>query len=97
MKTSENVKAFCSFEDMYSKCILKERSSRALVILSGVEAVPVNITQSSSMVENKPNKNAFVEKREVYHKDGWRSFDVYEMTNLVAGNIILGPAIIRDR
>ena len=35
-------------------------------------------------------------RRDVFHKDAWVEFDVWEMAELLPGNVIAGPAIIRD-
>lgn len=103
MKTSENVKSLInSFEDMYSKMYPEGAKFSGAgytiteVNLEAVASKPQPNLLKHKLENCKPNKNAFVEKREVYHKDGWKSFDVYEMANLMAGNTILGPAIIRD-
>lgn len=44
----------------------------------------------------KPTDSAFVETRNVFHQGTWRDFTVWQMEALLAGNVIEGPAIIRD-
>jgi N-methylhydantoinase A len=44
----------------------------------------------------KPTDAAFVEKRQVYHEGEWTEFTVWQMEELRAGNVVEGPAIIRD-
>ena len=43
-----------------------------------------------------PLDSAFVETRKVFHSGRWQQFKVWEMAELKAGNIVRGPAIIRD-
>lgn len=43
-----------------------------------------------------PSDRAFVETRRVYHEGEWSDFNVWQMEELRAGNVIAGPAIIRD-
>ena len=103
MQTSENVRnLITSFEDMYSKMYpegAKFSGAGFTITEVNLEAIadkPQPNLLKHQLESSKPNKNAFVEKRQVYHKDGWKSFSVYEMANLMAGNVISGPAIIRD-
>ena len=35
-------------------------------------------------------------RRKVFHRGAWREFDIWEMQNLSAGNVVHGPAILRD-
>ncbi len=44
----------------------------------------------------EPDPAAFVERRKVYHRGKWTEFQVWEMQKLTAGNVINGPAILRD-
>lgn len=43
-----------------------------------------------------PAAPAYVGTRQVYHQDAWLPFAVYTMVELRPGNVIVGPAIIRD-
>lgn len=45
---------------------------------------------------SEPDPGAFVERRKVYHRGKWTNFQVWEMQKLTAGNVIKGPAILRD-
>jgi len=44
----------------------------------------------------EPKPEAYVESREIYHKNTWTLFKIYEMAALQPGNEVAGPAIIRD-
>ncbi|WP_232796721.1 hydantoinase/oxoprolinase family protein [Kyrpidia spormannii] len=44
----------------------------------------------------KPDDSAFVGTRQVFYGGRWQQFDVWQMETLKAGNIVRGPAIIRD-
>ena len=44
----------------------------------------------------KPADAAYVESRKVYHDGVWADFSVWQMGELKAGNVVMGPAIIRD-
>ncbi len=43
-----------------------------------------------------PPTDAFVHSRQVYHQGDFYDFDVWQMGELLPGNVIPGPAIIRD-
>jgi acetone carboxylase, beta subunit len=43
-----------------------------------------------------PLDSAFVESRKVFHKGRWQQFRTWEMGELKSGNVVHGPAIIRD-
>jgi acetone carboxylase beta subunit len=45
---------------------------------------------------DSPADSAFVGTRDVFHDGEWRTFDVWQMEELRAGNVIRGPSIIRD-
>ena len=66
------------------------------VNLEAIADKPQPVLLKHKLEGPKPSENAFVEEREVYHIDGWKPFKVYEMSNLMAGNVVSGPAIIRD-
>ena len=101
MQTSENVKNLvASFEDMYSKMYpegAKFSGAGFTITEVNLEAIadkPQPVLLKHKLEGPKPSENAFVEEREVYHIDGWKPFKVYEMSNLMAGNVVSGPAII---
>ena len=48
------------------------------------------------LANRTPDDSAYVCSRNVYHGGMWQPFRVYEMAALKAGNVIDGPAIIRD-
>jgi N-methylhydantoinase A len=43
-----------------------------------------------------PANSAYVGSRKVYHEGKWTDFKVWQMGELRAGNVIVGPSIIRD-
>ncbi len=43
-----------------------------------------------------PADSAYVGTRDVFHDGEWRTFDVWQMEELKAGNVVRGPSIIRD-
>ena len=43
-----------------------------------------------------PPDSAYVHSRSVYHRGAFRDFRVWQMSELRAGNHVVGPAIIRD-
>lgn len=44
----------------------------------------------------KPADSAYVETRKVFHDGQWTDFSVWQMGELRSGNVVVGPAIIRD-
>ena len=43
-----------------------------------------------------PSDSAYVHSRRVSHKGRFHDFRVWQMSELAAGNVVNGPAIIRD-
>jgi acetone carboxylase beta subunit len=64
--------------------------------LEAIASKPQPKLLKHELSDSEPTTSAFVEKRDVYHKDGWVSFNVWEMSELKAGNTVKGPSIIRD-
>ena len=91
-----------AFEDMYTKLYPAGARfpdagySLTTVNLEAIAPKPQPSLPESALSDTKPSDQAFVETREVYHKNAWTPFDVYEMAELKPGNEIPGPAIIRD-
>jgi N-methylhydantoinase A len=91
-----------AFEDMYTKLYPAGARfpdagySLTTVNLEAIAPKPQPSLPESELSDTKPSDQAFVETREVYHKNAWTPFDVYEMAELKPGNEIPGPAIIRD-
>jgi hypothetical protein len=91
-----------AFEDMYTK--LYPESARfpdagyslTSVNLEAIAPKPQPSLPTFELAGAEPDASAFVETREVYHKNTWCEFKVYEMAELKPGNEIDGPAIIRD-
>jgi acetone carboxylase beta subunit len=91
-----------AFETMYSKVYPEGAKfgsagySLTDIHLEAIADKPQPKLLRHDLSGSEPDANAFVEKRDVYHKDGWVSFDVWEMGELKAGNTVKGPSIIRD-
>lgn len=58
------------------------------------KAMPV--VQRYALAGNTPPDSAYVHSRRVYHRGAFSSFKVWQMSELRAGNVINGPAIVRD-
>lgn len=54
------------------------------------------IIREHELMGEEPPAQAHVHTREVYHQGAFHDFDVWQMAELQAGNVIKGPAIIRD-
>lgn len=66
------------------------------VYLHAVVPKPTPSLEQHSLAGEKPSDSAFVGTREVFHDGEWRTFDVWQMEELRAGNLVRGPSIIRD-
>jgi len=91
-----------AFEQMYTK-IYPEGArfpdagySLTAVNLEAIAPKPQPLLPEFELAGKKPGESAYVETREVYHKNAWTPFRVFEMGALLPGNEIEGPAIIRD-
>jgi len=91
-----------AFETMYSKVYPEGAKfgsagySLTDIHLEAIADKPQPKLLRHELSNPEPDPSAFVEKRDVYHKDGWVSFNVWEMGELKAGNTVKGPSIIRD-
>lgn len=91
-----------AFEDMYTKVYPEGARfpdagySLTTVNLEAVAPKPQPSLPDYPLAGVVPSPEAYVETRDVYHKNGWVPFKVYEMGGLQPGNEIPGPAIIRD-
>ena len=91
-----------AFETMYSKVYPEGAKfgsagySLTDIHLEAIADKPQPKLLRHDLSGSEADASAFVEKRDVYHKDGWVSFDVWEMGELKAGNTVKGPSIIRD-
>ena len=91
-----------AFESMYTKIYPEgARFPDAGYSLTGVylEAIASKPQPHLASFPNRgpePDPAAFVERRKVYHRGKWTNFQVWEMQKLTAGNVINGPAILRD-
>lgn len=91
-----------AFEDMYTK-IYPEGArfqdagySITELYIQAVAPKPQPAILEHPMSEAKPSSAAYVETRKVFHKGVWQDFQVWQMEELAAGNVVEGPAIIRD-
>jgi N-methylhydantoinase A len=66
------------------------------VYLQAIAPKPKPVLHKYEMAGEKPSDAAFVETRKAYHEGEWMDFSVWQMEELKSGNIIKGPAIIRD-
>lgn len=91
-----------AFEDMYTKVYPEGARfpdagySLTTVNLEAVAPKPQPSLPDYPLAGVVPSPEAYVETREVYHKNAWTPFKVFEMGRLEPGNEIPGPAIIRD-
>lgn len=91
-----------AFEAMYTKVYPEGARfpdagySLTAIHLEAVAPKPQPVLATYSPAGEKPPASAFVERRQVYHRDEWIAFDVFEMQELCAGNVLPGPVIIRD-
>ena len=91
-----------AFEAMYSKVYPEGAKfsgagySLTEVNLEAIASKPLPILLKHELRDEQPESDAYVGERDVYHKDSWCKFKVWEMSKLTSGNKILGPAIIRD-
>ena len=91
-----------AFEDMYTK-IYPEGArfpdagySVTELYIQAVAPKPQPAIIEHPLVGAKPTDSAYVETRKVFHRDAWQDFQVWQMEALAAGNVVEGPAIIRD-
>jgi acetone carboxylase, beta subunit len=66
------------------------------VNLEAVAPKPQPVLHADELAGETPPEAAYVETRKAYHRDAWFDFQVWEMAELKAGNVVKGPAIIRD-
>jgi len=91
-----------AFEDMYTKIYPAGARfpdagySLTTVNLEAVAPKPQPSLPEYPLAGAEPDADAYVETRDVYHKNTWTPFRVFEMAALKPGNEISGPSIIRD-
>lgn len=91
-----------AFETMYTKVYPDGARfpdagySLTSVHLEAIAPKPQPVLAPQALAGEQPGESAYVGTREVYHGGAWTPFEVYEMAELKAGNIVKGPAIIRD-
>ncbi len=91
-----------AFETMYTKVYpdgARFPDAGYSITAAHLEAIapkPQPVLAEYPLASATPSAQAFVGSRNVYHAGVWTPFNVYEMAALEAGNVVLGPAIIRD-
>jgi N-methylhydantoinase A len=95
-------RAIDCFERMYTKVYPEGARfpdagySLTAVHLEAIAPKPQPVLAPQPLSRREPDDGAYVGSRNVYHGGMWQPFKVYEMSALKAGNVIEGPAIIRD-
>lgn len=91
-----------AFEKMYTKVYPEGARfpqagySITEVYLQAVAPKPQPEMAEHELSSSKPAASAYVGSRKVYHDGKWTDFKVWQMGELRPGNVIPGPAIIRD-
>jgi acetone carboxylase, beta subunit len=91
-----------AFETMYTKVYPDGARfpdagySLTSVHLEAIAPKPQPVLAEYPLADATPSASAYVGSRNVYHGGAWIPFKVYEMAALKAGNVVPGPAIIRD-
>ncbi|MBY6269696.1 MAG: hydantoinase, partial [Parageobacillus thermoglucosidasius] len=91
-----------AFENVYTKIypegarFLEAGYAITEVYVQAVAPKPVPVIREYDLEGVKPADSAYISTREVYHKGKWELFTVWEMSELRAGNVVKGPAIIQD-
>ncbi|MBI4697124.1 MAG: hydantoinase/oxoprolinase family protein [Gammaproteobacteria bacterium] len=103
LKRAEDVDRLVdAFEDMYTKVypvgarFPQAGYSITEVYLQAVAPKPQPDMREYPLSNHEPAAAAFVGERDVYHAGRWVPFKVWQMGELTAGNVVNGPAIIRD-
>lgn len=103
MKTAADVQRMLdAFEAMYSKVypegakFTEAGYSLTEVNLEAIAPKPQPLLRRYDLASEAPPDAAAVGSREVYHKDQRMMFEIFEMGELLPGNVVQGPAIIRD-
>ena len=103
MRGPDDIRAMVdAFEAMYSKVYPEGAKfsgagySLTEVSIEAVAPKPQPQLRDYALASETPSQAAFVERRDIFHKDRWVEFDVWEMAELLPGNTVKGPAIIRD-
>ena len=91
-----------AFETMYTKVYPDGARfpdagySLTTINLEAIAPKPQPALREHETAGKTPPDAAYVGHRNVYHKNEWIPFNIYEMMELLPGNDIEGPAIIRD-
>ena len=91
-----------AFEAMYSKVypegakFTEASYSLSEVNLEAIAPKPQPQLRKYDLANEAPVDAAVVGERDIFHRDAWVKFKVFEMAELLLGNVVAGPAIIRD-
>lgn len=103
LSTPEDLdRVVAAFESMYTKVYPEGARfpqagySITEVYLQAVAPKPQPEMAEHELASSRPGDSAYVESRKVYHDGKWTDFSVWQMGELKAGNVVVGPAIIRD-
>jgi N-methylhydantoinase A len=66
------------------------------VYLHAVVPKPMPALRQHPLEGETPRDSAYIGSREVFHDSQWRSFEIWQMEQLTAGNKVRGPSIIQD-
>jgi acetone carboxylase, beta subunit len=66
------------------------------VYLHAVVPKPMPTLRQHALAGEKPTDSAYVGSRQVFNDGEWRDFEIWQMEELRAGNVVRGPSIIRD-
>ncbi len=95
-------RVIAAFEDMYTKVypagarFPQAGYSITEVYLQAVAPKPQPEMREYPLASAEPVPTALVGTRPVYHQGQWTDFKIWQMGELTAGNVIVGPAVIRD-
>jgi len=103
LSTPEHLdQVIAAFESMYTKVYPEGARfpqagySITEIYLQAVAPKPQPEMAEHELFSSKPADSSRVGTRKVYHDGKWTDFSVWQMGELKAGNVVVGPAIIRD-
>jgi N-methylhydantoinase A len=103
LATADDIgKVIDAFEKMYTKVYPEGARfpqagySITEIYLQAVAPKPQPEMAEHELASSKPGDGAYVGSRKVYHDGKWTDFKIWQMGELRAGNVIVGPAVIRD-
>jgi N-methylhydantoinase A/oxoprolinase/acetone carboxylase beta subunit len=84
------------YTSIYPKAALYREAGytiRELACIAAIPSIKPKIMEMPLSGE-KPPETSLKGQREIYHRDRWLMFDIWDMNLLTAGNVLKGPAII---